>query len=402
MERQHIAIFALLTAGHMNPLLGLSAKLVERGHRVTFPADAGYASRVAQTGATPFLWEPVSAEGTLGRVAALEHQSIPDLEWWRLRASILYPWFLLNSAVEVSQLGATYAADAPDLILYDRLAFAGRIIGNRLNAPLIQTYPHFAYYNGLLHRQDGVCSNPPPMLDFAKLLDDFLQAYGISDTGNLWHTEKHNLFFIPRAFQFYQESFDDRYSFVGACLNRPFSRSWKSRDPERPLILVSDMAGARSPYFDLFIDSLSDLDAHVVLSIGADLNAADLKALPSNFEINQHSSHLEILPHAALAICQGGMGSTLEALYHGVPVIALPLTRFHEEVAYRTAELGLGFSLPRQVVTADKIRECVAQALSDAVLKNRVKEMQPRFRAQDGAELAANTIESFIANRRAK
>jgi MGT family glycosyltransferase len=160
------------------------------------------------------------------------------------------------------------------------------------------------------------------------------------------------------------------------------------------------MAGAGTDYFNVFVDALGAFEARVILSIGKEINRSMLKQLPSNFEINQDASHLEILPHAALSICQGGMGSTLEALYHGVPVIALPLTRFHEEVTYRMAELGLGYSLPRLKATPAVIRECVHRVLSDRALLGRVRQMQQLFRAVDGARRAADCVEEFLSDKR--
>ena len=62
-----------------------------------------------------------------------------------------------------------------------------------------------------------------------------------------------------------------------------------------------------SEYFEMFVHALSESPYHCILSIGDDDLAPDL---PPNFELNRRASHLEILPHAALSICHGGMGST--------------------------------------------------------------------------------------------
>jgi len=402
MTGSHIAVFEIPATGHINPALGLCAELVKRGHRVTFPTGDEYEARVRKTGATPILIRSVKASDTLGLTGIFDRMQIDDPNWWPACASVLYPWFMLSAAATVVQLRNVYDQDPPDLILYDRLAFAGRIIGRRLNVPLIQIYPHFAYYQRSLFREKGVSENPEPMLALAKLLDTFLSAYGIHEEGSLWHTEARNIYFIPREFQFSSEWFDERSRFVGACLNRPFELAWNAARPGAPIVLISDMVGAGTGFFDVFVDALRTLNVRVILSIGQDADAGSLQDLPSNFEINRDASHLEILPHAALSICQGGMGTTLEALYHGVPVIALPLTRFHEEVTYRTVELGLGYSLPRLRATSKMIRECVQLALTDAAMVRRVKNMQRVFGASNGAKLAGDCVEEILASRRGR
>jgi MGT family glycosyltransferase len=399
MRRRHIALFTILNNGHVYPALGLCAELVKRGYRVTYATDQHYAPLVHEVGAEPVIFKPARFEDAeqLIRLCSL---SPPG--WWTIYATVCYPLLLLEAAAVVAQLEGVYRKDVPDLILYDRIAYGGRILAERLHSSAMQIFPHFACYERFLYREQGACVTPAPMLSFSRSLDTFLLAYGIDGEDNLWHSEPRNIYFVPRAFQYHAESFDERYCFVGPCLGRSFRSAWNNRGGGKPIILISDLSTiGDATYFNAFTAALSELDCHVVLSIGTQLPESALQSLPPNFEINRLASHLEILPHTTLSICQAGMGSTLEAIYHGVPVIALPLTPYHEEIAYRMAELGLGINCPRPTMSAEVIRNHVERVLADTALRNRVRRMEQVFRDSGGAAKAVDNIDEYLGVGRA-
>jgi UDP:flavonoid glycosyltransferase YjiC (YdhE family) len=118
--------------------------------------------------------------------------------------------------------------------------------------------------------------------------------------------------------------------------------------------------------------------------------------LPHNFEVNRDMSNREILPFADVAMCQGGMGTTLECLYHGVPVVAVPPMPFNSEVAFRMTELGLGLHAPERSMTPLVLKNAVDAASMDEALRRRVRRMQDNLKSNRGAELAANAIEEFL------
>ena len=146
-------------------------------------------------------------------------------------------------------------------------------------------------------------------------------------------------------------------------------------------------------YFDLFVDGLADLPYHFILSIAEE--SFD-RPLPANFELNRRASHLEILPRAALAVCHGGMTSTLEALYHGVPVLMFPQSERCDEVAYRAEELGLGVRLPNIEASVELVRKTVMDMIKNDSLRARVEDSRRAFRSSGGSALAADRIEDFL------
>jgi MGT family glycosyltransferase len=237
---------------------------------------------------------------------------------------------------------------------------------------------------------------------YSKDLDSFLSARGVTTSNNLWHTEPINIHLIPREFQYAGDGFDSRFLFVGALLDRSFEPKWSNRSSGRPIALISGLSGLHgtdvrsSTNYEVFLEALANSEFHCIFSIGEDESPDSLGLQGSNFEVNRHASHLEILPHASVFVCHGGMLSTLEALYNGVPVLSLPIHQFTHEVAYRTAELGLGIKLARDNLTSQQVKDAMHTMLHDSLLRARVQEMQQVFRSAGGTPLAVKVIEDAL------
>ncbi len=402
MKRLHIAVITLLGNGHVYPVLPLCAELVKRGHRVSYVTDAHYSPLISEAGGQPVVFKSNSLDKEVAnKIEKAFRMQCDDVELWPLlRLGQKYQLAFAESML--LQVQPFYGAEPPDLILYDIYATGGRLLAHWVNCPAIRVSAHFAQYEHYFIRENGVFKSPPGAAEYRNDLDSFLLSHGIQTTHNLWHEEKLNIHLIPREFQYCKEYFDDRFCFAGALLNRPFKPRWKNKSAARPIILISDLSGLRdvnlkaNSFLRILIESLAGIDLHCILSIGDHVDTHLLEGLPENFEVNRNASHLEILPHAALSICHGGMLSTLEAIYNGVPVLAIPSHFLAEEVAYRTVEIGAGRCISRSALTVETIRDTVQEMLQDISLHRRVAEIQDLFRRSGGSQLAANLIENSV------
>jgi MGT family glycosyltransferase len=395
VEQRHVAILTSPAVGHVYPYLGLCRELVKRGYRVTYPTNERFAVRVREAGANTigFNYPELRYADKIS-----QYSSDEDSGFWRW-FTIYGPLFLATAAAMVAELEEPFTKNPPDLILYERFIFGGRILAQQLNCPAIQVCSHFALRDFLL-RVDGVGTNPEPMLAFAHLLDSFMSTYGVKGKDQLWHVEEINLVFIPREFQYDSHSFDHRFKFVGATHQRkPRTAVWKNRaENGEPLILISENTGSVDHKFlKLCIEAFVESQYHIVFSKGEKSPEVPATELPSNFEINREALNCDIIPFANAMVCQGGMGTVLESLYHGVPVVAVPPHPFNSEVAYRVAELGLGVHIPERGITAEVLREAVNVAAFDEALLDRVRRMQKLLSNSSGAIAAADTIEEFLA-----
>jgi MGT family glycosyltransferase len=397
MHGRHIALFPLPGKSHLYQLLGLCPELVRRGYRVTIATVEPLAKFVVHAGAEPVIFQ---TDRPMMTTAATRGLPIDNPERWEEVARVASRWLLNSAAIAAWQLDNFYKENRPDLVIYELSAYAGRILAKRLHSPAIQYYPDFIQHSGYACWEASVGYNPQSIVEFSRLLDSFLWAYGFEEADNFWHSEDLNFHQLPRAFQFNSDLIDDRrFCFVGPFLDRPFTPVWKDHTGGKRVILVSAVGGSfDDDLFNKTIDALAGANYHVILSVGEDFLIGERRRLPANFEINRRASHLEILPHTDLHLYSGGPTGTLEGLYFGVPLIAIPSLEHNYIVANRLAELGVAINLPIHTLTSQMIREQVEAVLQDDTFLGRVKQMQHVVRSSGGSAMAVNKIEEFLAD----
>lgn len=406
MKRRHLAIFTLQGNGHVYPLLPMISELVKRGYRITFPTCDYYARQLGSIGAVPVVYKNTAADPQVEQwwASALSVLRSDDPRWFQV-PDVFYDYLLKSTTDVISQIETFYDNHRPDLILYDRASLPSRIMAQRLSVPTAQVAPHFAYLGKTLFWDNGTGRNLEGMQEYADRIDNFYASQGVTKNDNIWKIEDLNVHLIPREFQYRPELFenDGRFRFVGRHLTRPLQSQWIDRSNGKPIIVLSGLSGIvdiplrPDSSLKLVMEALSGLRCHCILALGDNsVSTNSLGRIPENFEVDRSKSLLEILLHAALLVCHGGMGTTLEAIYTGVPVLMIPSHPGTHEVASRAVELGLGISLPRQSLTVQQIRDTAQHMLMDTVLMTRVTAMQQVFTASGGPDVAADAIQSSV------
>ena len=80
-------------------------------------------------------------------------------------------------------------------------------------------------------------------------------------------------------------------------------------------------------------------------------------SLPTGVHHANYVPLSEVLPHAAVLVHHGGIGTTAQALRRGCPQLVMPMTFDQPDNAVRIARLGVGRSLALSVFTADRVAE---------------------------------------------
>ena len=116
---------------------------------------------------------------------------------------------------------------------------------------------------------------------------------------------------------------------VGATAS-PLADWWLGNDdPLVYLTLGSVTPLGHLPYFPALyraaIEQLAPLRARILVTIGNSRDPGELGALPANVHVERWVPHDAVAPHARVIVCHGGYGTTLGSLYHGVPVVVIPL-----------------------------------------------------------------------------
>ncbi|GAA3245921.1 macrolide family glycosyltransferase [Dactylosporangium siamense] len=387
----HIAFFAPPSAGHLNPTLGLAAELLRRGHRVTYATTHDYTDRVGEVSSA---------------VVEYTEQHPGDFRSFQFTGRSLVDAMSASLAETEALLPVLRGAFPvpPDVVVYDNAAWWGRLLAAEWKTPAVQVSPMFVSNDqwSMSERYTKLSLFQPRLWLFLAKLGGFLRKVGTDITPKQLLTgdgADRRVVFIPREFQFRGETFDDTYRFVGPCLfERRFLGTWERTDERRPLILVTlgTIYNQNPQFFRTCMDAVADLGGHVVIAVGDGVDLDALGTPPPNVELRRFVAQLHVLEHADLFITHAGMGSTMEALYHGVPMLAVPQMAEEQANADRIAEVGAGRVVATAGLTAPALRAEIERMLADTAIRRRARELRDATRAAGGADAAADSVEAAL------
>jgi MGT family glycosyltransferase len=147
---------------------------------------------------------------------------------------------------------------------------------------------------------------------------------------------------------------------------------------------------------DLFarvLAGLGELRVDVVVTVGRDLDPAELGPLPGNVQVERYVPQAELLPRCLAVVSHGGSSSVLGALAHGLPSVLLPLGADQPQNAARCEELGVARVLDAVTATPEAVREAVSAVLSDPAYRSAAELLRDELGALPGPEQAVTLLE---------
>ncbi|QFY11952.1 glycosyl transferase [Nonomuraea phyllanthi] len=382
--------------GHLIPTLAVVAELTRRGNRVTYLTAECNAGLVAQAGAEPVTYD---SPYRLAHSRRLEDDPLALLS-------------LLLDESEAMLGAAGRVTERPDALVYDiSVLHAGRILARKHGLPAAQFIPIFAsnaHYSVLASTYEGedrgdLDRELPGWVDgMVARIGALARAHGVlDDPAELWwEIQDRNVVALPRSFQFAGETFDERFAFVGPCLGeRTFLSEWEPPGDGLPVALLSFGTAARSrpELLRTCVQALAGLPWRTVVTLPDGVDPADFGPLPPTVEPHRWLSHLSVLRHASVAVTHGGIGTTMEALYSGCPLVAVPTTAMDRPPARRIQELGLGRALDPARLTPESLAEQVLAVAGDPLVRRAVAAMRQEISDSGGTSRAADELERLTA-----
>jgi MGT family glycosyltransferase len=388
----HIAFFTPPSAGHLNPTLGLAAELVRRGHEVTYATTDEFAPRVAEVST---------------RVVRYEEQVGADFRSFTFTGRSLVDAMLSSleeTAARYPELLDKFGAHRPDVVVYDNGAWWGRLLAAHWQVPAVQVCPMLVANEhwSMSERYTKLNALSPRLWWFFLKLSKVLRQIGTDVSPKDLVTgdgAPRRVVFIPREFQYHGDTFDETFHFVGPCLHeRKFLGSWERPHDDGPLVLVTlgTIYNRHPDFFRTCMQACAGLGGHVVIALGDGIDPADLGPAPPNVEVRSFVAQTDVLRQADLFITHAGMGSTMEALYHGVPMLAAPQMAEEQANADRIVELGLGRQVVSAGLTVEQLRAEIVAMLADTAVRRRAHELRDVTRGSGGAAAAADCIEAAL------
>jgi len=315
------------------------------------------------------------------------------------------PFLFLNEAgAYIDTVLDTLKNDKPDAIVHDFAGIAGTIAADSLKVPnvmLYTSYPSNASYS-VAAGFENVPADHPLRQAAAQLAQSYAEKYGCRLMTVKEIFDGHgdfNLVMMQKKLVPNYETFDDSFVFTGVQIGkRTAFGSWKAPDNGKPL-LYSSLGTAFNnwpEYYPILFDAVRDLDINVFAALGS-IDPASLKDIPANVEVGQMVPQLDILSQASVFITHAGMGGTGEAIYYGVPMIAIPQMEEQAITARQIEKLGLGCAfLDKNAITSESLKAAILKLLTESSYKATARACSEDMRSLGGAKASAEALMAFL------
>ena len=394
----HIAFVSLGAFGHINPTLALVTELVKQGVRVTYFTTEAFRNIIEPTGAK-FVAVP-------SWMAENDKHNDGEKKEDDGGVAAAVPFLFLNEAgAYIDTILDTLHDDKPDAIVHDFAGIAGTIAADNLNVPnvmLYTSYPSNDSYSVAAGFES--CPADHPLREAAA---GIAAGYAEKDGCRVMTVKEifdghgdFNLVMMQKKLVPNYESFDDSFVFTGVQIGkRTAFGSWKAPDNGKPL-LYSSLGTAFNnwpEYYPILFDAVRDLDINVFAALGS-IDPASLKDIPANVEVGQMVPQLDILSQASVFITHAGMGGTGEAIYYGVPMIAIPQMEEQAITARQIEKLGLGVAfLDKSAITSEALKTAIQKLLTEPSYKAAAEQFSADMKTLGGAKASAEALLHFLS-----
>ena len=406
--------------GPTNNCIGIGRRLLERGHRVVFAAEASWAGRLAPLGFEEELID-------LAEPAPGEAQD-PG-QFWKDYVAAIAPEFAKPTTEQLASVirpiweeliaGARYAEDQlrdvlervrPDVIVEDNVVgFPALVTSNASFVRIVSCNPLEIPSANVAPAFSGLAEGDAPAyarfrevyrathLELWREFNEWFVACGAPALPELEFigAGSLNLYVYPAELDYRRDlgpiwqRVDSSVRETDAAVELPAGFA----DGRRPIIYFSlgSLGSADVALMRRVIDALASEPYDVIVSLGPRASEIELAA---NMWGAEFLPQTRLLPLADVVITHGGNNTVTESMHFGKPMLVLPLFWDQYDNAQRVHERGYGRRVATYEATAEDLRREVARLLDDDSLRERCAVASARIRAADGLGRAADLLES--------
>ena len=383
-----IAWFCIPAHGHTNPTLKVVKELTEAGHEVFYFSFEMFREKIEQAGAA-FI-------GCDGYDFDMEDKENADRVG---KDKVFATELLVSSTLALDEMTTEKIEEIkPDVIVSDSVAFWGKLVAMKHRIPYVSSTTTFAF-----NRYSAKYMKESPW-DIAKMLFAMprinkqikrLQDHGYPVRGLLEIVQNDNetntIVYTSKYFQPCQETFSDRYHFIGPSI-RPVTEQ-VMKTAEKTVYISMGTVNQNREFYRNCIHVLGQTDWQVIISMGT--NTEHFSSLPDNIQVYESVDQMAVLSITDAFITHCGMNSASEGLYFEAPLVLFPQTPEQGAVAKRTEELGAGVML--RSISEEDILQALTRVLTVPSYKENAVKISESFRRCGGAKEARAFLEEIAA-----
>jgi MGT family glycosyltransferase len=370
-------------AGNLAPTLGIARTLVQRGHDVRLMGHRTIAERCGDVD-TRFV--PLS-QGELW-------DAMDDPGDFEAEIRLLIDELCFSSTIS-EDLANELSREPADAVLVDCMLFTAIDVALASGSPTAALF-HTAY---TMFRGGPLVEMFAPGLAIANKRRAELGLPAVEKLGDIHDSCACAIVAAPKEFE---PDVPDAANVlrVGPVLDAPplccETDEVDIPGGSTPLVLIS-LSTSEQGQADLLqrcADAVAQLPVNAIVTTGPSIDPASVTA-GANTQVVRYVPHTEILPSASLVITHAGLGTTMAALGHGVPLLCTPLGRDQYFNAERVQHLGAGRML-MPAADSDAIALAAKDILVDSRFTAEAKRMAAAIGGYGGATRAAAALEALI------
>ena len=371
--------------GHFIPTAPFARALAARGHTIKYACQESMVSVVRSEG-----WDAVASGGST-----------------LLKPDQRRPLAPLNRAAERDVVRRFFAGEVareragrlldvvrdyrPDVIVRDELDFGAAVAAEACRVP----------HAAVIVIAAGGFLEPTVLAEPLALLR---AEYGLADDGLAMLHRHLTLVPVPPSFRDPLDPVPSTARYVRpAVLNGDQSSDWRphaTAGPPRVYFTLGTIFHQESgDLFQRVLSGLSSLPAEIVVSVGNEIDPAELGPQPPNVHVERFVDAGSTLSRCDLVVSHAGSGTVVGALAFGLPQVLLPLGADQPLNADRCIALGVAVVLNASTANGQEIRHAVRTVLEDRSFQINALRVRDEIRSLPGTAQAAELLEMLAVPR---
>jgi len=352
----NILMINLPFSGHVNPTLPLAKALIDRGHRVDYICSEQFRKIIEKTGANfkPYISFPENP--TENEKKKLSFQAVYDT--------------------------ALSLKNDYDLLIYEMFFYPGIQVSKELGIPCVRQFSQSAWSDDTWKNASILFKLSSFLIDTQvmgkKRIQSMKLPFNSMDDAIKHSKPDMNIVYIPESFQKCRESFDETFYFV-VPKQEPQIENTEIMPYEKmtkPIIYISLGSILKDKsFYKKCLKIFGNKELSVILNIGK-TKRESLGNIPDNIYVYSYVPQIDVLNHVDVFLTHCGMNSVNEAIYAGVPMIAMPFINDQIENAKQIESLQIGKRIHSFPSRAKEIEDTVQELLNNPVYKSNIEKMR--------------------------